>query len=954
MTNKAKFLFSALITLSVLYLLESPKNTKTLSKPAPLETRDGLEEWYQMRLADPITGEIPEGIQILERRFLQATLSHEAVSTSNGSNAVDTEPSITFRGPNNLGGRTRALAIDKTNEATLLAGGVSGGLWKSEDAGLSWRRVSKVNVSPSVSAIAQDTRQGRESTWYYGTGEFSGSSSFRSPGDGVFKSTDGGNNWSLIESTSTGNFNAVAFEDFSYVNNIAIDNSNPDEDEVYAAVASKIIRSTDAFQTYETVLGDEDSGTNWSDVAVLPNGRVIATIAGNGQGARGVEGVFISSNGTDWTDISPSGLRSSTIRMKIRINPSNNDEVYIMGLVSLHKYTISTGEWSNFSQNLPDNHGTQGGYDMAIGVHPDNENVVYLGGVSLYRSTNGFNAKDAERINGSTPVQSERLHLDVHRLLFHESDGSKMLAGSDGGVAITTDNLSASIIWQDLNAGYNTSQFYTVALNNTDAGSGQILGGTQDNGTHYIDESGEALDAIKLFGGDGAACLINYNSLIVSAQGGNLVRLKITENGLELEGEIVPSNDGNRFLFINPFVADRVNSDRMAIATRGGVYMVNNTRQVLDESTWRLITLEELEDRNVSALDFSIQPEGTLIVGTTTGKLAKITNITSSNPITQEISIDGLTYVSSISIDPRTDQNLLVCTSNYQIQSIFYSENGGEDWLAVGGNLEENSDGSGNGPSIRWVEIIPNGDNQSIYLAGTSSGLYTTDQLDGVNTTWENLGNEVIGNTSVDMMDVRLVDGTLAIGTHGNGLFEAKFDTPLFATINYSLPEDPADQIVLRGNKSYTDDYVFEYQWLKDDQEISGATEPEHLVNQAGTYRLRLTNTVNNETALSNPILMTPAIITATEGPISEVHPITVLTNPSTGLFEMVLDQNYASGFEYTVIDISGNQVLQSKEQHSLDENFILDLREQPNGIYLVSFVTSHTRQTLKLLKQSR
>jgi hypothetical protein len=79
------------------------------------------------------------------------------------------------RGPENVGGRTRALVIDISNEDVLFAGSVSGGLFRSNDGGRFWSRVSPFDQVPSVSSVVQDTRPGKTHIWYYGTGEARGS-----------------------------------------------------------------------------------------------------------------------------------------------------------------------------------------------------------------------------------------------------------------------------------------------------------------------------------------------------------------------------------------------------------------------------------------------------------------------------------------------------------------------------------------------------------------------------------------------------------------------------------------------------------------------------------------------------------------------------------------------------------------------------------------------------------
>jgi hypothetical protein len=137
--------------------------------------------------------------------------------------------------------------------------------------------------------------------------------------------------------------------------------------------------------------------------------------------------------------------------------------------------------------------------------------------------------------------------------------------------------------------------------------------------------------------------------------------------------------------------------------------------------------------------------------------------------------------------------------------SLFFTSNGGTTWTEVGGNLEENSNGSGNGPSIRSVKILPTS-NGNVYLAGTSIGLYTTSFLNGRNTNWRQESPDKIGNVVVETMDVRAADGKVVVGTFGKGAYSATILTtdvnediqlPNSITLkqNYPNPFNPSTSI---------------------------------------------------------------------------------------------------------------------------------------------------------------
>ena len=182
------------------YLMQNSPQMSIKIPAAPLAEGGELRRaWEKMRLASPLTGEIPQGVFYAEREFAKH------LPKADEMRSVGVWES---RGPWNVGGRTRALAIDVTNENRMFAGGVSGGLWKTEDAGNTWTRVTPLDFHPGVVSITQDTRPGKTNNWYYLSGEITGTSASAGgafyAGDGAFKSTDGGNTWSPIYSTAVG------------------------------------------------------------------------------------------------------------------------------------------------------------------------------------------------------------------------------------------------------------------------------------------------------------------------------------------------------------------------------------------------------------------------------------------------------------------------------------------------------------------------------------------------------------------------------------------------------------------------------------------------------------------------------------------------------------------------------------------------------------------------------
>ncbi|MEN8008609.1 MAG: flagellar basal body rod modification protein, partial [Candidatus Krumholzibacteriota bacterium] len=355
-----------------------------------------------MRLADPKTGRIPADIHRLEQEF--ATWLPRRAAAGNADKAVS---GWAARGPWNVGGRTRALAIDigDASGQTLLAGGVSGGMWRTTDDGASWTLTTGSSQLHSVTTVAQDTRAGHRHVWYYGTGEADGASAawptgeYWQNGDGIFKSTNGGVSWSLLPATS-GHDPQNPVSPWQFVNRVATDPSNSGSDEVYAAVWGHIFRSTDGGTSFTSVLGHPSTLASYTDVAVTSTGVVYATLSYDG----GVHGAFRSTDGVSWTDITPPGAVDYD-RIIIAVAPSNENVVWFQvsnswGLsdAALLRYQYLSGDgsgaggwWDDRSANLaslPWNGTTtfldnQDNYCQQMTVHPTDSETVFLGGVNL-------------------------------------------------------------------------------------------------------------------------------------------------------------------------------------------------------------------------------------------------------------------------------------------------------------------------------------------------------------------------------------------------------------------------------------------------------------------------------------------------------------------------------------------------------------------------------------------
>ncbi|MFH2141075.1 MAG: T9SS type A sorting domain-containing protein [Bacteroidota bacterium] len=471
-------------------------------------------KWNLSRKVNQNTGKIE--IQDI----INAEYQVDLLASNNSNKSLGLE--WTSLGPDNQGGRTRALLIDKNNPSVMYAGGVSGGLWKSTTGGLSWVKISDQFDNIAISCICQDA----SGYIYFGTGEY-----FASPygvdvnsgmiGQGIWKSTTiDGSSFERIPSTwSTTDANIQ--NTFKYINELK---AHPTvASKIYASTAQGLLISSDGGINWLNALPDTISDHNKisSDVQISVDGNVVIAAINE----RGYVSHDAGSNFTKVSGAVPGNLPNTQIsRMEFAIAPSNSNYIYcaMAGTVpngTLKNIYISTDKgltWSKMIENpgetfQPFTSGGfsgQGFYDNVIAVYPDNPEHIILGGIDLWKGHVFNGIWYFEQISyWQDWISYYFVHADQHAIVFHPNyDGvnnKTMFFANDGGVFRSLDG---GITFNDMNKNYITTQFYTVAFSN----HGEVVGGTQDNGTQYINYKGNTLQtSIEIKGGDGGGCAIS-------------------------------------------------------------------------------------------------------------------------------------------------------------------------------------------------------------------------------------------------------------------------------------------------------------------------------------------------------------------------------------------------------------------------------------------------------------
>lgn len=306
-------------------------------------------------------------IKALNKVKLQAKAVNARTKTDNGVTAW------TERGPSNVPGRTRGLIVDPDDATrnTWFAGSAGGGVWKTTNGGTNWTLLTPdlPNLATTVLAMANSNRN----TIYMGTGEGFFNLDAIS-GGGIFKSTDRGNSWSSLTST-------ISFGD---INRLAV--SPTDENAVVAVTSTGIYRTSDGGANWLKVLDE----INVQDIKVNPSNFNLQYAAQNSVGVwKSVDA------GQTWT-LSNNGM-GDVARIELAVSPVNNNRIFASAETSFgggSKLLLSNDAgvtWNQvnvtFNNEEVDFLGGQGWYDNTIVCDPFNANVIYFGGVSIFRLT---------------------------------------------------------------------------------------------------------------------------------------------------------------------------------------------------------------------------------------------------------------------------------------------------------------------------------------------------------------------------------------------------------------------------------------------------------------------------------------------------------------------------------------------------------------------------------------
>ncbi len=677
-------------------------------------------------------------------------------------------------GPSNVGGRIRTILPDPDNEDIIWIGSVGGGIWKTTNGGSSWSPVDDFIQTLSISSMCFDPST--TSIMYAGTGEGFGNADAL-PGVGILKSTDSGATWNQLASTNN--------NDFTYVNRLA---SHPDPDSagiIYAVTnANRVYKTDDGGVTWDTKLVTASNAVDIRIHPVYPN-KVIAGCKGD---------VYLSLDyGETWEEQTTGmvdKLPSNTGRCEVSFCRSHAGRIYVsmnrnLGEIWRTSDNGDTWELRNTGTNYFGSGNGQGWYDNTIWVSPNNSSWLIVGGVDLFRSTDG----------GTTLVQisdwhdyhnggdANSAHADQHCIVeaadYHLSTNPVVYFGNDGGIQKAADVWSVSMNsgWENLaNTSLGITQFFGGAA--ADDGS-IIVGGTQDNDKVRYRESGAWSGKNAWFqahtGDGGYAAINNDNTDIVYGSYIRMAIKKSTDGGDSYFNAYTGIADqGNRLrsLFINPLSMDP-NDPENLITGGSRIWRTDNSA-----ANWVEIRAEignyinsggETEYFKCSAIDIDDGSSALIWVGYDNGHVALTTN-TGTNWDRVDNNGTGLPnrYITDIAISPTNSNHVFVTTGGYNADNVWYTPDAGQTWENRSGTAPNNL------PSIQVNTIRFHPTNSNWVYIGTDMGVFASQDK---GQTWSVItnsnaanGNEGPANTEVSELFWQGSEFLIA-ATHGRGMY---------------------------------------------------------------------------------------------------------------------------------------------------------------------------------------
>lgn len=667
-------------------------------------------------------------------------------------------------------GRIVEMSVHPTNDQIIYMASASGGVFKTTNRGQSWANVTD-GFLPTLGLGSITMDPNNPETLYVGLGEGVPGSHYEPYGSGVYRTTNGGANWSLLNSTS----NITFVADIEVLNNSTT---------IFVASAGKITGGTDSGLFRST-----DSGNSFTKIVDLPtfdidvdranNSNIVATTK---QGQTDFARIIYSTNGGQTFTNATTPSNNNAFRIELTRN--GNTMYALVGLNDgslggVWKSTNGGQAWSALPLGGIPNSGSlkpgQMYYNCSIQVSPYDANTVYMGSnLRMYRSTDGGQSWEA-RTDWAGDNGLPYMHADHHTIRFGANTNT-VYVGNDGGFFFSQDG-TATVT--ERNVGMTALQYYRMDNHPTDANA--LLGGLQDNdkyvrrsdGTwrHYPNAFGDCMEVIAHPSSPNTFMGCNY-------YGG---AIRITEDGSNTEWPYIRTYQGQnngipdeeKGSWVSPFFYDPRNPNTLYLGLNG-VYRTTYTPGLLPQWTEVVPPSSTTTPAQMEALTITSGTSNRKLVGflgrrTQAGGLT--VGLFRCNPDGSShelLDIPQLAWVSDIKPDPNDNNTLWMTYSDINAGGaergrIYKTTNQGTSWTDMTNNFPRNLPASA-------VLVDPN--NSNTVFVGSDIGVYRSDNGGASWVYW----NEGLPPVVVTDFAYFGPQRKLRVSTYGRGLFETEID----------------------------------------------------------------------------------------------------------------------------------------------------------------------------------
>ncbi len=751
-------------------------------------------------------------------------------------------------GPAFMSGRIADIAIDPVDENSWYVAAGSGGVWKTENSGTTWKPVFEHQKAYSIGCLTIDPTN--HHTVWVGTGENVGGRHV-GYGDGVYKSTDEGEHWQNM-----------GLKESQHISKIIVHPDNPDI--VWVAAQGPlwnkggqrgVYKTVDGGKTWKKVLGD-DEWTGATDLAIDPRNpdrlyaatwqrhRDVAAYMGGGAGS----GIYRSEDGgRTWIRLKKGLPTGNMGKIGLAISPQKPDVVYAAIELDIRtggvfKTTNRGASWSKQSSVVSGATGPH--YYQELYADPHRFDRIYLCDVRIQVSVDG--GKTFRRL------QEKKKHSDNHAIAFKSKDKNYLLVGTDGGLYETYD-LAKN--WRFI-ANLPLTQFYKVAVDDAYPFY-HIIGGTQDNSTERGPSRTDRWEGITnedwhvILGADGhqPATIPGKPDLVYAEwQEGHLNRIDLsTGEIISIQPQPDSGENYERYNWDAPVLVSPHSNSRIYYASQrvwrsddygdswtpiSGDLTRHQDRMKLPimgktwgyDAPWDVYAMSEFN--TITSLAESPLHEGLIYAGTDDG-LIQVTDDGGKNwkkiPVGNLPGVPRTAFVNDIKADLFDANTVYVVLDNHKYGDLtpylLKSTNRGKSWKSIRSNLPDKT--------LVWRVVQDDKDTNLMFL-GTEFGIYFT--LDGGGR-WIKITG---GVPTIPFRD-------LAIQHRENDLIGASFGRSFYVFDDYSaLRHVSADQLKKEATLFPTRDAMWYIQRIgKGAQGAAYFTAPNPPFGAQFTYYLK-------------------------------------------------------------------------------------------------------------------